>query len=106
MKSRFPSLCIEVSLCKFEQKYRNCVRVSSLLCLTYVLFKKKNINQMHYYFFRKLLAFIMVPLTQKEADFVKDNIWNIHCIRDQKGVFLPPGIPNHIYNFPEKYNLR
>ena len=48
----------------------------------------------------------MVPLTQGEADIVKDNIWNIHCIRDQKGVFLPSGIPNHIYNFPEEYNLR
>ena len=82
------------------------VRVSSLLCLTYVLFKKNNISQMHYYLFRKVLAFIMVPLTQREADIAQDNIWNIHCIRDQKDVFLPSGIPNHIYNFPEEYNLR
>ena len=27
-----------------NQKYRNCVRVLSFICLTYVLFKQKNIN--------------------------------------------------------------
>ena len=61
---------------------------------------------MQHYFFRKLLAFIMVPLIQREVDIFKDNVWNIHRIRDQKGVYLPSGVPNHIYNFPEEYNLR
>ena len=96
---------MEVSFCKFEPKYRNCVRVPSLLCVTYVLFKQKNINQMKHYLFRKLLAFIMVALIQREVDIFKDNVWNIQRIRDQKGAYLPSGVPNHIYNFPEEYNL-
>ena len=61
---------------------------------------------MQHYFFRKLLAFIMVPLIQREVDIFKDNICNIHRIRDQKGVCLPSSVPNHIYNFPEECNLR
>ena len=61
---------------------------------------------MQHDFFRKLLAFIMVPLIQREVDIFKGNIWNIHRIRDQKGVHLPSGVPNDIYNFPEEYNLR
>ena len=61
---------------------------------------------MQHYFFRKLLAFIMVILIQREVDIFKESVWNIHCIRDQKGVYLLLGIPNHIYNFPEEYNLR
>ena len=48
----------------------------------------------------------MVPHIQREVDIFKDNIWNIHRIRNQKGVYLPSGIPNQIYNFPEEYNLR
>ena len=65
---------MEVSFCKFEPKYRNCVRVPSLVCLTYVLLKQNNINQMKHYSFRKLLAFIMVPLIQREVDTFKDNV--------------------------------
>ena len=60
---------------------------------------------MQNYFLRKLLAFIMLPVIQREVDIFKDNVWNIHHIRDQKGVYLPSGVPN-IYNFPEEYNLR
>ena len=60
---------------------------------------------MKHYFCRKLLAFIMVPLIQREIDIFKDNIWNIHRIRDQNDVYLPSGVPNHTYNFPEEYNL-
>ena len=61
---------------------------------------------MQHYFFRKLLPFIVVPLIQREVDIFKDNVWDIHRIRDQKGVYLPSGVPNHIYNFPKEYNLR
>ena len=61
---------------------------------------------MKHYFFRKLLAFIMVPHIQREVDIIKDNVWNIHRIRDQKDVYFPSGVSNHIYNFPEEYNLR
>ena len=105
MKPRFPSLYIEVWFCKFEPKCHNFVRVSSLLCLNYVLFKQNNINQMQHYFLKKLLVFIMVPPIQRTVDIFKDNVWNIHPIRDQKGVHLPSDAPNHIYNFPEEYNL-
>ena len=97
---------MEVSFCKFEPKYCNCVRAPSLLCLTYVLFKEKNINRIKHYLFWKLVAFIIVLLIQREADIFKDNVWNIHRIRDQKGVYLPSGVLNHIYNFPEEHNLR
>ena len=89
-----------------KKKKRDCVRVSSLLCLTYVLFKQNNMNQMQHYFFRKLLPFFVGPLIQREVDIFKDNVWHIHRIRDQKGVCLPSGVPNHNYNFPEEYNLR
>ena len=61
---------------------------------------------MQHYFFRKLLAFIMVPLIQREVDIFKDNVWNKHRIRDQYGVYPLSGVRNRIYNFPEEYNLR
>ena len=53
-----------------------------------------------------LLAFIMVPIVQKEVNNFKDTIWNVHRIRAQKDTVLPDGIPNHIYSFPEKYGLQ
>ena len=43
----------------------------------------------------------MVSLIQREVDIFKRNVWNIQCIRDQKGVYLWSGVPNHIYNFAE-----
>ena len=61
---------------------------------------------MQHYFFRKLLAFIMVRLIQRELDIFKGNVWNIHLIRDQKGFYLQSGVPSHSFNFPEDYNLR
>ena len=46
----------------------------------------------------------MIPILQKEIDeFVE--VWNTHKIRRQKDVVLPCGRPNHIYDFPEEYNL-
>lgn len=44
-----------------------------------------------------LLAFILIPLLQKQLDIFKDTIWNTHRIRVQKDMVLPDGIPNHIY---------
>ncbi|CAB3977777.1 Hypothetical predicted protein [Paramuricea clavata] len=47
----------------------------------------------------------MIPLIQKEINsFVL--LWNSHRIRKQSDTVLPDGIPNHIYNFPENYDLR
>jgi hypothetical protein len=54
---------------------------------------------------RLLLAYIMIPLIQKELDIFKDTVWNSHRIRRQKDTILPDGIPNHIYAFPESYGL-
>ncbi|KAK3749360.1 hypothetical protein QZH41_001510 [Actinostola sp. cb2023] len=54
---------------------------------------------------RMLLAFIMVPLIQKELDVFRETVWNTHRIRAQKDTVLPDGIPDHIYNFPEQYGL-
>ena len=53
-----------------------------------------------------LLAFVMIPLLQKELDTFKDTIWNTHRIRQQKDTALPHGIPDHIYNFLVNMALR
>lgn len=52
-----------------------------------------------------LLAYLMIPLLQKELDVFKDTIWNTHRIRCQKDTVLPDGVPNHIHAFPEVYGL-
>ena len=52
-----------------------------------------------------LLAFVMIPLVQKELDIFRSTVWNTHRIRAQKETTLPSGIPNHIYGFPEEYDL-
>ena len=56
-------------------------------------------------FLRNLLAYIMIPLIQKELDQFKDVVWNSHRIRYQKNTFMPDGVPNHIYDFPSKYGI-
>ena len=53
-----------------------------------------------------LLTFIIFPLVQKELDVFRETVWNTHRIRAQKDTVLPDGIPDHIYNFPEQYNLK
>ena len=50
-----------------------------------------------------MLAFIYIPLIQKELDIFKNTIWNSHRGRKQAKKELPDGIPDHIYCFPEKY---
>ena len=54
---------------------------------------------------RMLLAFIMIPMMQRELDAFKDTVWNCHRVRPQKDAVLPAGIPDHIYCFPEEYGL-
>ena len=58
-----------------------------------------------HYIPRMLLAYIMIPVVEKEVIDFKDIVWNTHRIRAQKDTFLPNGIPNHVYSFPEKYGL-
>ena len=52
-----------------------------------------------------LLAYIVIPVVEKEVNDFKDIVWNTHRIRVQKDAFLPNGIPNHVYSFPGKYGL-
>ena len=54
---------------------------------------------------RMLLAFLLIPVLQKELDLFRTVVWNSHKIRTQKDTALPDGIPDHIYNFPETYGL-
>ena len=45
----------------------------------------------------------MIPIVQREVNTFVDVVWNSHRIREQKNTFLPDGVPNHIYSFPEKH---
>ena len=56
--------------------------------------------------FRSILAFIMIPLMQRELDEFRNTVWNLHRIRAQKNTFMPDGVPDHIYNFPEEYGMQ
>ena len=50
-----------------------------------------------------MLAFVYIPLLQKELDVFRTTVWNNHSSRYQRDKELPVGVPEHIYNFPENY---
>ena len=50
-----------------------------------------------------MLAFIYIPVVQKELDVFRSTIWNSHRGTRQAKKELPDGIPDHIYHFPERY---
>lgn len=83
----------------------------SILFIFFIIFNVtvtfSQLSSWRYFFVthRMLLAFIMIPLMQRELDTFKDTIWNSHRIRPQKDAVLPSGIPDHIYSFPEEYGL-
>ena len=52
-----------------------------------------------------LLAFLLIPVLQKQLDVFRTVVWNSHRIRAQKNTVLPDGIPDHIYSFPNVYGL-
>ena len=52
---------------------------------------------------RKLLAFVFSPVIQRDCEIFM-RLRNTHRIRQQKGLALPTGIPNHMYSFPENYS--
>ena len=56
-------------------------------------------------FFRMLLAYLLIPVVQKQLDVFMTVAWNSHTIRAQKGTALPDGIPDHIYSFSNTYGL-
>ena len=60
---------------------------------------------MYFLFLRMILAFILIPLLQRELDTFNDTIWNTHRIRHQNDTELTSGVPNHIFSFPDEYDL-
>ena len=54
---------------------------------------------------RDILAYILIPILQKEMDLFKDTFRNTHRIRTQKSTDLPSGVPYHIFDFPSEYGL-
>lgn len=49
-----------------------------------------------------MLAYIFIPHIQKELDDFRETVWNFHRVRKNKNKLLPDGIPQHIYEFPDK----
>lgn len=49
------------------------------------------------------MAYIYIPVLQKELDVFRKTVWNHHRGRKQRNKELPAGIPEHIYHFPERY---
>ena len=70
-----------------------------------VKFKGLILCVFHIAIYRMLLAFLMIPVIQKQLDSFRQTVWNTHRIRTQKDTYLPDGVPEHIYEFPEKYGL-
>ena len=58
---------------------------------------------MYYYSYRDLLAFVYIPVIQKELDIFRETVWNSHRARKQTKKQLPTGVPEHIYCFPQQY---
>ena len=54
-------------------------------------------------FSRDLLAYVYIPVVQKELDVFRECVWNNHRTRKQKKKELPAGVPEHIFHFPEQY---
>ena len=50
-----------------------------------------------------MLAYIYIPVLQKELDVFRLSVWNSHRIRKQAKKELPTGVPKHIYHCPEEY---
>ena len=44
-------------------------------------------------------------MIQRHLDEFKDIVWNPHRIRHQKDTYMADGIPNHMYDFPHKYDM-
>ena len=51
-----------------------------------------------------MLAYVYIPVIQKELDVFCVSVWNSHRIRKQKKKELPVGVPERIYTCPGKYD--
>ena len=56
----------------------------------------------HFDLHRQVLAYVYIPIVQRECDIFIRN-WNSHRIRDQGKPEIPTGIPDHMYAFPENF---
>ena len=50
-----------------------------------------------------MLAFIFIPVIQKELDKFKTVVWNHRGGRKQRNKELPTGIPEYIFDNPEEF---
>ena len=50
-----------------------------------------------------MLAYVYIPVVQKELDVFRVSVWNNHRVRKQNGKELPTGVPEHIYTCPEQH---
>ena len=41
---------------------------------------------------------------QRELNEFKDTVWNTHRIRAEKDTLMADGVPDHIYEFPDRWN--
>ena len=76
-----------------------------IVCLQSELSLHYIVHPLYTFVFRSILAFVMIPMLQRELDEFKDTIWNCHRIRAQKGTLMADGIPNHIFDFPMRYGM-
>ncbi|PFX22386.1 hypothetical protein AWC38_SpisGene13094 [Stylophora pistillata] len=53
--------------------------------------------------FWMMLAYVYIPVIQKQLDVFKTSVWNNHRIRRQRQKKLPTRIPDHIYMCPDKH---
>ena len=53
--------------------------------------------------FRNLLAYVYIPVRQKELDAFNVSVWSNYQTRKQKDKVLPAGVPEHIYSFSDQY---
>ena len=51
---------------------------------------------------RNCMKYIFIPILQRECD-VFAKMWNSHRIGAQKGLGLPTGVPNHMFECPESF---
>ncbi|KAL9977190.1 hypothetical protein ACROYT_G014568 [Oculina patagonica] len=52
---------------------------------------------------RNMLAYVYIPVLQKELDVFRVSVWNYHRVRKQRGKELPTGVPEHIYQCLDQY---
>ena len=50
-----------------------------------------------------MLAYVYIPVIQKELDIFRKTVWNSHRGQKQQNKQLLCGVPDHIYYHPDQY---